>query len=223
LGAVAVYLGTWLDNAFFYLEFQRPLLAQCRESGGGVILERAQEVQEATSPEWGVDEKSGLELPLPPGRLVALREEGEFIVAQFQEGRITFQSLPAGSIAGTLREELELLGEKAPRGVSDAGALREVMEENLGNYRFSWGPARLRDYSARILSKMLLWENKPARRLLLASRQDPPRAAALVEYESGAVKILITRENGVLVVQIPADAPASWKTSAANWLAGKKR
>jgi hypothetical protein len=223
-GTIAIYLATWADNLIFYVEFQRPLLTQCGGSAGCLLRTRARRVEKAGSESWDLHEEQGVEapLPLPPGRLVKLTRVGDLCEAELPEGILTIQMFPAGCVAEILKAELESLGAPAARELTDAGALREIVEEDLGKYEFAWEEPRRRAYAARILAKMLLWENKPARRLELASRGEPPRAAALVEYETGGAKIIVVREAGDLVILVPPEAPAAWKASPASWIPEKR-
>jgi hypothetical protein len=63
---------------------------------------------------------------------------------------------------------------------------------------------------------MLLWEEKALQKFQFASRSGA--LSVLTEYENGAAAIIVAEDDGVLVVRIPEESPASWKTSAADWL-----
>jgi hypothetical protein len=219
-GAVSVYLATWAGAATFYIQFQRPLLA--REGGPlhTVLWHEPQAGQSAASEAddqaWASQIVEGNRVPLPPGRLVSAKNDGGAIRLRLEEGEVTISCYPAGFFVSLLREMSSNVGLKPGGASSDACVLEEVARETLGRYRFGWRESERQPYAARLLSKMSLWDLKPVKRFELARRDGA--CAVLVEYESGEARVVASSPGGALAAVIPADAPAAWKETPANWL-----
>ena len=215
LGVVAIYLATWLGPVAFHLNFQGKMLAAREEVPGLVVWTRPEEVPAVNAEGWNVRKEGDFLIPVPPGTPEFTREN-ETVVATFEEGVITYRRFPAGFVGNLIQKEAETVGAKIDATKSDISSLRDLLEETCENYEFGWSGSRRSLYAARILSKMLLWEEKALQKFQFASRSGA--LSVLTEYENGAAAIIVAEDDGVLVVRIPEESPASWKTSAADWL-----
>ena len=215
LGAVAIYLSIWVGPVAFHLHFQGLMVAAREEVPGLAIWTRAEEVPAVRAAGWTFRKEDPVVIPVPPGAPKFSREDGT-VVAAFEEGTITYRHFPAGFLVSLVQKEAEVVGATVGETASDASVLRELLAETCENYEFGWPRARRSLYAARILSKMLLWEEKTLRQFQFASGEGA--LSVLAEYDSGAAAIVVAGDDGVLVVRVPEDGPASWKTSAADWL-----
>ena len=215
LGAVAIYLATWIGPISFHLHFQGRMVAAREEVPGLVIWSRPEEVPAVRAEGWTFRKEGDFLIPVPPGTPEFTRED-ETVVATFEEGAITYRRFPKGFVGSLLQREAEVVGAKIDETASDISVLRELLEETCENYEFGWSKSRRSLYTARILSKMLLWEEKTLRQFQFASRKGA--LSILAEYENGAAAIMVAEDDGVLVIRVPREGPASWKISAADWL-----
>ncbi len=215
LGAVALYLATWIGPVAFHLHFQGLMVAAREEVPGLAIWTRAEEVPAVRAVGWTSRKEDPVVIPVPPGAAKFTREDGA-VVAAFEEGTITYRHFPPGFLVSLVQKEAEVVGATIDTTASDRSILRELLDETCENYQFGWPGERRSLYAARILSKMLLWEEKTLRQFQFASGQGA--LSVLAEYKSGAAAILVAADDGVLVVRVPEEGPASWKTSAADWL-----
>lgn len=219
LGAVAIYLGTWLGPLAFHLHFQGPMVAAREEVPGLPIWTRPEEVPAVRAEGWTFRKEGDFMIPVPQGTPEFTRED-EAVIATFEEGTITYRRFPAGFVVTLLRKEAEIVGAKVDETASDISILRDLLGETCENYEIAWSGSRRSLYAARILSKMLLWEEKSLRKFQFASQEGA--LSVLAEYESGAAAIMVAETNGVLVVRVPEDGPERWKISAADWLPASK-
>ncbi len=215
LGVVVIYLGTWIGPLAFRSHFQGLMLAAREEVPGLVIWTRPEEVPAVKAEGWTFRKEANFLIPVPPGAPEFTRED-EAVVATFEEGTITYRHFPKGFVGSLLRKEAEVVGAQIDETASDISLLREILEETCENYELGWSGSRRSLYAARILSKMSLWEEKTLRQFQFASRKGA--LSVLAEYENGVTAIMVAEDDGVLVVRVPEDGPASWKTSAADWL-----
>ena len=215
LGAVAIYLATWLGPLAFHLQFQGRMVAAKKEVPGLVVWTRPDEVPAVRTGGWTFKMEGSFLIPVPPGT-PKFTKENEAVIATFEEGTVTYRRFPKGFVGSLLRKEAEVLGAKIDETKSDITLLREILDETCENYDFGWSGARRSLYAARILSKMLIWEEKTLRHFQFATQTGA--LSVLAEYENGSASIMVVDDGGVLVVRVPEKAPASWKTSPANWL-----
>lgn len=220
LGAVLIYLSTWVGPVAFYFYFQKKI--EDGKISDGVVWSSPQAVAMAATSGWSHRDHEGLRVPLPPGDLESFEAEGKLLIAKFAEGQVSYQRFPSGFISELYRSELERIGGELGPPVSDSALLRDIVTETPETYRFDWpAPERTR-YAARVLCKMLLWVDRPVRRLAMTETRAPDRACVLAEYEDGSAKVLAVAGGGSLVVLLPKDAPAAWKESPGNWFPGKE-
>ncbi len=216
VGAAAIYLATWTGCVTFYLSFQKPLLDVERGRGHGILWFEPRSAPDADKEAWSSREVDGVQIPMPPGRVVEVKGERNLIRAKLEDGEFTVERHPTGFIAELYRDNLELLGVKREGVPRDAAALEDIARESLERYQFRWPEADRQLYAARLLSKMSLWDTGPVARCELASREGS--SAVLVGYATGQAKVIATGPGGVMVIVIPAKAPAAWKASPASWL-----
>lgn len=220
-GAGLIGLSTGLPDLFFDLQFQRPLAKRAEAEGLGVLVEKATWVAPTAPAEWTFALIDGARMPLPPGEKHRQSREGETLLFDIDGARFAVDSMPPGSLTQVFQGELRAVGgvpSGESSGTSDGDVLRTVMEERVQNYRRGWSANHRNEYAARLLSKLLLFESGAVRRIECCERQSPSAVAALVEFESGETKCLVAREDGVWIVRIPRESPATWRSSPANWL-----
>jgi hypothetical protein len=220
-GAAAVGLAAvFLPPLTFYFGFQRVILAQGEDPGARSMLWSLpdEEPPDAPAAGWTSESVEGLRLSRPPGRLIAVRREGDLRELELEDGAILVYEFPAGFIGALFRAEMQKIGGPPGASLPDPLLLGELARETPERYRFGLGGAERRRYAARLLTKMLLWEPREARRMSLCLRAAPLAAAVLVEYTSGEAKVIAADGSGTLVFLLPEGTPPAWKLSAGRWL-----
>lgn len=215
-----IYLATWVGPVAFYWSFQRKVLAgDDGTSRGRLIWHLPREVPPALASDWTWHHDGASGFPLPAGSLTKVEREGEVVVVSHDDGLFRVQRFPPGFIRFLFEQELRQVGAAAEGLVlSDVAVLHEVLGEVPGRYEFTWSAGERHLYAARLLSKLLLFENRPVRRVEISTRAEPLISAALVEYSDGRAKVVRAGPSGVLVVLIPETAPSAWTASAGLWL-----
>jgi hypothetical protein len=220
LGGVGIYLATWIGPISFYFSFQRPLLAEAAgEKAPPLVFHVPRDVAPEKVAGWSYfgDDK-GFGFPLPPGQLTSVNKVGEMYAVRLKEGSYEVQKFDPGFLVFLYHQELTVIGGRTQRGWTDETILTAVMREQPRRYELGWSARERAQYAAKLLCKMLVFENEAAVRVERASREDPAATAVLVEYEDGKAKIVRVDEQGVAVILLPPEAPDSWKISAAAWI-----
>jgi hypothetical protein len=155
-------------------------------------------------------------IPVPPGRLIEVKAEGEVVRLRLEEGEIAISRYPVGFVSALFEERGRSVGMRPVDQVCDASVLEAVAKESLQEYRFGWSEDQRQPYAARLLSKMALWDLRPVKRFEMTRGEGA--CAVLVEYESGEVRVFAAHPGGSMAAVIPAGVPAAWKATPASWL-----
>ncbi len=224
MGAMAIYLSTWLGAVAFHVSFQQPLLALERGPDHGVLWLQPQPSLPAGSEPWAAETLEGIIVPIPPGRILEKRRDKTTLGLQLEEvgasgevksHAVTIELRPVGFLTSIHREKQQFLGVKTIDQLGDASVLEELARGNLQTYRFGWNEEERSRYAALILAKMSLWNTDHVTRFELASRGSS--RAALVEKPSGEARIIVASDEFVRFVTLPAGVPEAWKNPA-SWL-----
>lgn len=224
LGAIAIYLSTWMGAVAFHVSFQQPLLALERGPGHGVLWLQPQPALPAGSEPWATETLEGFNVPIPPGRILEKRSEKTTLGLQLEEvgasgevksHAVTIELRPVGFLTSIHREKQQFLGVKTGDHLGDASVLEDLARGNLQTYRFGWNEEERSRYAALLLAKMSLWDTGPVTRFEFASRGST--RAALVEKPSGEARVIVAGDKCVLIVTLPAGVPEAWKNPA-SWL-----
>lgn len=218
-GALLIYLATWLGPVSFYFYFQTQFPGPEELGRESIFWRQPRLVPAVPAPGWRVHDEPGARFPLPPGAPEEIVQQGNVFVVRFPEGTFRVQMLPSGMVASLLLDELRTLGTRGETRPSEVAALHDVLHETPRHFRFSWNERQRTRYAARLLVKMLLWEDRPLRRFELAELEEQGVAGALVEYKSGEVKVISTGPEGTVIVLLGTELPATWKASPALWMA----
>ncbi|MEM7263749.1 MAG: hypothetical protein AAF488_17305 [Planctomycetota bacterium] len=215
-GALAVYFASMAGPAAFESSFQARFL----EGGDlhvpdGVVWGTPQAAAAEFEP-WGFEKFDALLLPRPPGEFVKSTSEPSLKILEYKEGSIRYELLSRGFLQATLDEQTRRLGGTVPDSRSDLDCLREIVRETPAAYSSSMPSSERAEYSARLLCKMLLWEDDPIRRFEFAESEAKDAISVLVEYQSGRLKVVVAESRGTMVVVLPQDVPEAWRSSQAR-------
>ncbi|MBN1442294.1 MAG: hypothetical protein JXA90_06270, partial [Planctomycetes bacterium] len=188
-GGAGIYLATWIGPLSFYFSFQKKVLADgARDVNRPVVWHIPREVAYRETRGWSYARaEDGSGFPVPPcgqgDAAPRVESDGGLHLVHLEEATLRCQRFPRGFLVYLFLKELEHLGGRDDRRLSDSLILHELLGEVPGRYEFTWSARDRSTYAARILSKMLLFESRPATRLEASTRLDPLRTAVLVEFD----------------------------------------
>jgi hypothetical protein len=215
-GALAIYAASWIGPLAFYHAFQKRFNDGRLGIAGGVL--RTLPVADAaeTAPPSRCVVRDGTRFPIPEGTLREFRNSGEVFVAVLAEGNVQYQRLPADFLRTLYDDELTHTGGTPERSTDEIAVLDDIARATPDAFRFNW-PAQTRNaYTARILTKLLLWEDQPVR--AIRAHNELHGRSVLVEYADGGAKCVTVTAQATLVIRMEPDAPTAWKTSARQWI-----
>jgi hypothetical protein len=216
--AVLLYFSSWIGPLAFYYRFQKPLQEGRFGVPNGIVWSWPRAVALARTPAWDYRKHGRYLLPIPPGHFTGFRDEGFFTVAVCDEGEIRYRCFPPNFIRSLFRSELEKIGGEAMELPVDPILLAAIVRVNPNDYSFRWCAEERSLYTARILTKMRLFDDRPVRRMELAERPEPPGLSVLVDYEDATTKILTASADSTIIILLGPDTPGAWKASPAPWL-----
>ena len=216
-GSLLILIG---PHTFFYFEFQSKLTALAESADLGVLNARATSSAPRSQGGWVQREVDGVRMISPVGELEEARPHGETgHLLSFANGQLRIDRFAPGSLAQIYRYEHEKAGGVGAVSANDVEVLRLSTGTALDEYRFLWSAAERGDYTARLLTKMLLFEPGSVSRFEFCEDTQEQTAAILLEYTDGAVKGFVVSPEQVWKLHLTATTPREWTVSPENWLA----
>ncbi len=215
-GALAAYAASWVGPFAFYHQFQKRFDDGRLGVPGGVLRTfPIADAAEAPAPA-GCIVRDGVRFPLPEGTLREFLPAGDVFVAVLDEGRVQYQRLPPDFVRTLYRNELEHIGDTPAPAADEIALFDAIARVTPAAFRFNWPAPARNAYAASLMTKLLLWEDRPVR--AMHAHDELHGRSVLVLYADGSAKCVTRTPQATLVIRMGTEAPARWKASARQWI-----
>ena len=213
--SAALYGATWVGPVAFLFAFQNRFEEGDRT---GIVWASATDISpvEFVSVSDGettrtVRESEGRHFPLPHGELLEFESHGTAAFATYQSGKISYGWFERNLVIKILDTEIEAVNAPPREGDDPVEWLERLSRVTPKDYEFDLPESERQGYAAKLLSKMLLWEERPVERFEWGKTADGQAAGVYTEYVDGTGMVVSLSSHGTLVVRFSDDAPEDWR------------